>query len=137
MARVGPVNGGVTKGTIPEVPSDLPLFVKKRGVGMALEAKAPDLLVRQEMTIGGAMRLMADGASLHVDRQMLEDPRSPLFTVTVEADLVASLSQLKAVGTAVGGVTVGAIDRPLGDPMVLRQGELGLDGSMAGIAEIG
>ena len=102
--------------------------------GVALQAELPALTTHQEHAVGVAVRIVADHATLNSYRRMLEDVRPALLHVALDAGLPVRLVQAGPVQTAVRTVAVGALHQSFGDTVMDRQGKLGFDRAVTGVA---
>ena len=105
--------------------------------GVALQAELPALTTHQEHAVGVAVRIVADHATLNSYRRMLEDVRPALLHVALDAGLPVRLVQAGPVQTAVRTVAVGALHQSFGDAVMDRQGKLGFDRAVTGVAGFG
>jgi len=106
---------------------------------MALNTDTPDITMRQQKTIGRAVRVVTDAASLELDRRVFEDPGSSLLGMTLEADIRIEFVPAPQSGTGsrpVGGMAVRTKHGALQDFMPCRKIELSLDFQMTGKAKI-
>ena|SRR5579872_5309582 len=83
------------------------------------------------------MRGVTGDATLNLRGGMFKDERPPLFDVALNASFRPALHEFGAVGTTVRIVTVRAFQGAFGDTVMRGQCELGLDITVALVAEFG
>jgi hypothetical protein len=105
-----------------------------RGIRMARKAKHPNFLISQQMPAVGAMGFVANHTSFNIDRKMLIYPWPPFVCVTFEADFILSLFQHPEIGASMGSMAVSTVHYSLRDFMMLWQGKLCHNLSVASIA---
>lgn len=103
---------------------------------MALQAQQVDLADSQETRIRGAMRRMATGAALCLDRHMFVHKRTTCIGVALNACSISAGQRLGLAesGGAVNVMAVTALNESLIYAMVIRPGKICLGRGMARIA---
>ena len=107
---------------------------------VALDTDAPDIPVGQKEPVGGSVGIMANAASLILDRGMLEDPGTSLFGMALEADIDIEFvppPQTRPGTGSVGGVAVGAKKRSFKNSVSGRKKKFEPDFPVARQTQIG
>ncbi len=99
--------------------------------GVALQAQLASFTPYQQHAVGTAMGIVASGAAFHLHRGMLVNVGPALFLMAIQAAVKSRPVQAGAVDGTMGIVAISALDQPFRNPMVHRQSELGLHGSVA------
>ena len=103
--------------------------------GVALQAKLSPFAPHQQHSIRAAVRIVADDATFNFHRRMLEDVRPALLHVALNTGFPTRFVQTGPVEGAVRRVAIGTLHQAFRHAMMNRQGELGLNGAMAGETE--
>ena len=102
---------------------------------VTLQTELACFAAHQKHAVGAAVRIVATDATFHFHGWMLVHKGATLFHLTVHARFRSKLVETGHVFRAVRIVAVGTLDQSFGNAMMLRQGELGLNGEMAGKAQ--
>lgn len=105
--------------------------------GVTLQAELAPFAAYQKHAVGAAMRIVTTNAAFYLYGGVFVHKGATLFDVTVHASFRSELVETGHVFRPVRIVAVGTLDQPFRNAMVLRQGELGLNGEMASKAERG
>src|ERR1700686_1901599 len=103
--------------------------------GVALQAELAAFAPHQQHVVGATMRIVAGNATLHFHRGMLEDKRPALLHMALDAGFPRWIVQAGEVLRAVGIVAVRTLHQSFGNPMVVGQSKLRLNGQVAGEAK--
>jgi len=88
---------------------------------MTFGAQVPRITADEHKSIDGSMGLVTDGASFHLLREMLVDPRPTLFRMTFKAGFLlgieVGLTQARPLARSVRTVAVRTFQSSLEDPV--------------------
>lgn len=99
--------------------------------GVTLQTELAPFAAHQQHAVGAAMRIVTTDAPFDFYGGVFVHKGPALFHVTVHASFRSGLVEAGQILRAVRIVAVRALHQPFRDAMVLRQGELGLNGEMA------
>lgn len=99
--------------------------------GVALQAELPAFAPHQQHAIGTAVRVVADHASFHLGRRVLEYIRPAFLDVALHASFRTRMVQAGDIFRAVRIVAVRTFQEPFGNAVVLGQSELRLNSLVA------
>lgn len=103
--------------------------------GVTLQTELAPFAPHQKHAVGAAMRIVTTDAAFYLYGGMFVHKGAAFFHVTVHASFRSKLVETGHVFRAVRIVAVRTLHQPFGNAMMLWQGELGLNGEMAGKAQ--
>jgi hypothetical protein len=95
--------------------------MEERLLGMALKAQVAGALVSQHVTVDRSVGNVTGNAPFHRNHFVLEEPRTAVFGVTLEATLVFETAENRALAPGVGIVAILTLDAALGHRMPIRK----------------
>jgi hypothetical protein len=106
---------------------------------MALKTNGANVLTDKQESIRRPMGSVTDRTPFRLDRGVLENPWTPLFGVTIKADIVIKLIPFLQAGPGSGPVrrvTVNALHGALDDPVIVWKIEFCLNVKVTGETKI-
>ena len=104
--------------------------------GMTLQAKLSSFTPHQQHAVGAAVGRVAGSAAFHLRCRMFVDIRAAFFRVAIHTGFPSALTQVRPIRSAMGIVTIRTLHRSFRDAVMCWQGELCLNVTVAGIAEV-